>query len=446
VRVRVSTTQPCVDRAALAGMLQNSGIRAVPDDDVAPAIVVEVRGTTQNLTVSVHGAGHEATTTLAWTRCEAASDVVAAFIVSALAPAPEPALPPPPRLEAAAVEKAVLDDLARRGVQPALIGRRVAIRRDASGTFFLQVSATEFPECSRTVALGSFEELSPMLVNALIDTITALFPLDQYCVAPLEPDPPRLRGVRMAVDTVDSRARATTQLGIGEMMAGGALLTLLAANHSPNIHLSYALPRDAFLSSASIVALGGGAASLFSDDDVKPAVVGITGFAAMGALFTGATLYDDGNAPGYTFASLAAGGYTTAAMIAVNAALRRPPISRLRAARGELQSSSGDGTVTQAERDIANLATPIPSVVTYAPLMIGGVIAGVPALASGFGDGDRNAVAGVGLGVALIGGIGMFLPEIQNQYRSFLEKADIVEASFGPGPGDRGGFSISGRF
>jgi hypothetical protein len=446
VIVRTSSTRTCVATSELGEMLRRAGVRSVAERAQAQgAVEVDVNGPPEHLTVVVRGEGHDTNTTLAPTTCATATDVVAAFVVSMLTPV----FWPPTRqdLTAAELERDVKDELARRGIQLASIGRRLRIRRDDPSTFYLELDVTDAPDCKRTVPLGTFGETSPLRTAALADVAKKTLAEQDDCIArPPEPSP-RLRALREAVHEVDKRAELTNWMGGLELATGAGLLLFLAGLDAPNVHLSYSTTRDAFVTSSGVLLLGGGAATLLVDDDLKIAVGGSTVFAGIGSLFTGAAIENKGDAPDYSFAALAAAGYSTSALIALNGALHRPPIRRIRALRAELEARRpSDRAIAEAERAVESLSNPIPPTVMFAPLLLGGTVAVLPAAVGGFENKDRTVVAVFGATLIVDGIMGMLTPNIGDRYRWIRDQSGIVGATLGVGPGDRGGLSLSGRF
>lgn len=456
VVVHAPARPTCVVTDELAEMLRRSGIRSVTGGAPAEAATeIEVQGTPERLTVSVRGVDRDATTNLPATKCATATDAVAAFVVSMLVPVA--AATPTARSDEKALDEKTLEDtvkreLAGRGIQLVTIGRRLRIRRDDSGTFFVTLEVIDAPDCSRTTPLGAFEVISPLRVAAVADLATETLNAQEDCIAGPPGAGPKLYALREAVRLTDLRAKLMSVTGGLELASGAILFGFLAdpeepAPESPPFRVSYSNSRDAFLTSASIVAMGGGAASFFVSDDVKPAVVGVTGFAALGALFTAATLENEYDKTDYAFAALSAANYSTAALLAANAILHRPPIARVRAFRHELDGPRPRGAaIARAERDVARLSTPIPGAVTAAPLVAGSIIAMLPALLTGFEDRDCNAVAGAGLAFFVPGMFAVLSPDTYTRYRQTLSEVGIRDFALGFGPGNRGGLSLSGRF
>src|SRR5262245_26038469 len=86
----------CIAKSELVDALTRSGVVvAAADSPPADAVHLDVRGPPESLVARLHGRGHDATTTLPAATCETSADVVAAFVVSALSPAPVRELPRP---------------------------------------------------------------------------------------------------------------------------------------------------------------------------------------------------------------------------------------------------------------------------------------------------------------------------------------------------------------
>jgi len=118
--------------------------------------------------------------------------------------------------------------------------------------------------------------------------------------------------------------------------------------------------------SASVAVLGG-SASFFVPDDYRRAVIGVSGLAAFGAFSTGLTLYGEHSVPTYSTAALAAGSYSSAALLGLNAIIRTPQISRLRAARRRLREpgASSDEVRSRVEADLAQSEPPLSPLLLF---------------------------------------------------------------------------------
>lgn len=450
VDIDVAPAATCVVVEKVAEALRRSGVRARMHDAASEldALHVTVSGTGESFVVTIRGGGRDVSETMANVPCAAATDMVAAFLISTLAPPVRDVEPPPNTtqrpVDADELRRAIGDTLARRGVQLAVIGATLDIGRDASRTWFVRVGWTGYRLCSKTIALGDFDELSSVRIDQVTDVVGEMLRNHPGCGE--RDNPEQVPVLRKTLYRIDSAQKLWPWVAAGEGVAGTLLIVGLVAGHHPNVTLGYSTAQDAWATTAGVLAVGGAVGSFFVGDDYQSSVIGVSALGALGSLWLVHDVHD-GNVPAYQTGALAAGGFATAALIGVNAILRRPPVSRLRAAYTELGTSSvSSARVAAIERDLEKLQSPLAPWIVWSPLMLGGVVATIPAFASGFENDNRNLFAGIGAVYLCLGIAGALSPNLARNYREDLEKSGLVDVSVGPGPGDRGGVSLSGRF
>jgi len=453
LRLPTFDAQSCISEPEVRAALLKAGVvlASSSTEDAPGTTRLQVAGSPEHLSVELRGPEDRVgTTLLPPATCATATDVLVAFLVSTLAPVP--ALPPPTAspeppspapLDAATLLAAVRAELAHRGIQLVIERVTLSVERDGSGTWFARVSRADPPSVMQTIALGNFDDPSPPRIDSVTDAI-ALAIGRMRALEPVRPasEDPLQRALARNDDSL-----SLTLLGAGELVVGTSVLLFLAGAHPPNPSLAFAGAQDAFLGASAGLAMLGGGASFFVSDDYRRAVIGVSSFAALGCFATAVTLDGEPSVPAYSTAAIAAGSYSTAALLGVNALLRRPPISRLRAAQRELRQRSATPEETlQIEADLAKTEPVLPAWLSYFPLMAGGVVSMMPAFSDGFSNELRNSDALVGAGLVAIGAVGAFLPSNYTRYQRELRRAAVSELSFGPAPGALYGISISGRF
>ena len=463
LQIAAFDAQSCVSEPEVRAALEQAGLvlgspspspSPSPADAEAASTQIQIQGTPEHLSIVLRTAERVVSTSLPPATCATATDVVAAFLVSALAPVPLapplPAPPPgPPPLQAETLLEAVRAELARRGTQLVLERVRLSIERDGSGTWFARISGADQPSVTRTIVLGNFDELSAPRIATVTDGIAlAVREVSALQRAPAVPPPSEL-ALRHALDRVERDSSVSTWLGVGEVALGSSLLLLLLGGTAqPNAHLGFDTGGDAFMTASASVAVLGGSASFFVPDDYRRAVIGVSGLAAFGAFSTGLTLYGEHSVPTYSTAALAAGSYSSAALLGLNAIIRTPQISRLRAARRRLREpgASSDEVRSRVEADLAQSEPPLSPLLSYFPLIAGGVVAMLPSFADGFSNDERVVVAAGGAISCAIGLSGALLPSNYSRYQRELRELGVSDISFGVLPGARYGISLSGRF
>ncbi len=434
----------CVSEEELRKALERAGL-GVAGSSSPPSerVALRVEGTPEELTVVVRRAGVESSERLAKATCETATDAVAALVVSAVAPAPvvDASTNAPPPLDEAAVEKAVGDELARRGVSLAMLGLRLHVERDASGTWFARIESRAVATCHETLPIGRFELFSMPRTRSIADLVLPVVERQRAC-SPVSPrDDFRRFALDRALDEVEARTYTMSVVAGFEILTGGLMLTGLAAIDSPNVGLGFSTRLDALATVSSGLHVVGGATALLVHEDYRSPVVESTFIAGTGG-FTTAVLLTSSKGPTYAYASALAGPLGTSTLIALGAALRRPPVERLRRARTTLREDGFVQNIDETERDLLALPGPFPRIVTYAPLIVGGLVTAYPGTIHGFDDDDELPLVGVGYAYVAIGTLLAVFPNPTQRYQSSVT---IVELWLAPGPGDFG-LSVEGTF
>ncbi|HEY0464582.1 MAG TPA: hypothetical protein VGC79_10250 [Polyangiaceae bacterium] len=439
--------QSCVSEPEVRAALLQAGLKFASDSAAqGPGSTrIEVAGTPEHLSVQLQTADHADSTLMPPATCATATDVVVAFLVSTLAPAPSSPIPTPtlvvPSLDTATLSEAVRAELARRGIQLALERVRLSVERDGSGTWFARVSGADQPNVAHTIALGNFDEPSAPRIDTVTDVVARVvrevsaLQRAQAAVSPAQ------AALNHALDRVERDSSTTTWLGVAEIALGSSMLLLLLGD-SPNDHAT-----DAMLAVGGSVAVFGGSASFLISADYRRTVVGASSLAAFGALATAFTVSRERTVPAYSTAALAAGSYSSAALLGLNVILRRPPLARLRAARRMLhERAASEDDVRQIDADLAQSVPALPAWLSYSPLIAGGLVATLPAFADGFATDLRNGVAAGGAISCAIGLAGVLLPSNYARYQDELRQSGVTDLAFGVLPGARYGISLSGRF
>lgn len=434
--------QSCVSEPEVRAALQQAGV-LIAAAGGAGTTRVEVVGTPEQLSVQLRGSERAGSTLLPPATCATATDVVAAFLVSTLAPASPTPTPPAPALDAATLTARVHAELARRNIQLALEHVTLSLERDGSGTWFARIARAEDASVNQTIALGNFDDPSAPRITIVTDTIAHA--VRRLSAVRHEPDPQQL-ALSRALERVDGNLPVTA-LGIGEVALGTSVLIFLAGGRAPNLHFSFGTAEDAFVSASASVAVLGGGASFFVPEDYRRAVIGVSGYAAIGGIYSALTLSAEHEVPAYSTAAVAAGSYGTAALLGLNAFLRLPPIGRLRAARAKLRGRAATpNEIREVEADLAATEPALPAWLTYLPLIAGGLVSTLPAIADGFSNDERRSVA---IGGGVLAGIGLveaLSPSNYSRYQRERGPAGVTDLAFGVLPGARPGISLSGRF
>jgi hypothetical protein len=443
--------ETCVSEAELGASLRRSGL-TVGENGSAPGaqVSVDVAGTPGELTVVVRRAGAESSERLAPATCETATDAVAAFVVSAVAPAPvvpvePPATKPEEKLDVRAFERAVRDELFEREIRYQKRGITLTFSQDALRRYLVRIDKSHSPECTRTVVLGAVGELSDRELERITRRVVDAIRQAERCLPGTWQERARLRYLGDALDTVD-RNQSYGLVSSGLLLATGSTwLIVLAVKDGSDWELGFSTRKSAFATSAGVFATAGGAAGLSLPEDYRQAAILSTAAASNGAFWAWLTEGEDAPQNRYAATAFFAGGMTTAGLITLNAALQRPRVGRLLVAHHEFKRRFPSSARTrEVERDLRTLDPPIPNWVAHSPMIAAGIVGFVPGIVNGF-DQYTSAPALGGLFV-LAGGLRGFVPTPWDSYESDLEKAGLRELSLGPGPEGSVGLTFSGKF
>lgn len=194
-------TRSCVRPEELSRSIASAGrLKARPaerGDFTKGEIELHVAGTPAALTVTLGGLQQPVTQTLSATSCEAASDVISAFVDSVVAPQTK-VLPPsaaPRRAAPTAVEaqREVARTLEQQGMQLASLGLRLSFSVNADGEWFLELSSNK-ARCTVSRFVGGLPELTAPRVERLALLTRQLIQERPKC---LELYPPRTLDTRV---------------------------------------------------------------------------------------------------------------------------------------------------------------------------------------------------------------------------------------------------------
>lgn len=258
--------------------------------------------------------------------------------------------------------------------------------------------------------------------------------------------PDRVEYLRSAVTSADLHESRT--LGPTTLIVLGSvgLVTFGVFAALPPFHTGEVIA----LGSSGFV-VGGGVFAALSDEDYRKPIANATLLSGLGGLAIASATVPSRFMQESGSVAIAAGSFSSAALVTIGAAAHRRPVSRLRQDREELETNVelaplSAGEVRRIEQDLREMDPVIPDWITYAPLLVGGAVACVPAIAHGFSDAAENGGAGFGALTMLIGGVSMVHVSYYDRYRTALHDAGVSDVALGPGPGNLGGLSISGRF
>ncbi len=442
----------CVSEAELGASLRRSGL-TVAENGAAPGeqVSVNVAGTPPELTVVVRRAGAESSEKLAPATCETATDVVAAFVVSAVAPAPVvpvglPATKPEETLDVHDFERAVREELFEREIRYQKRVITLTFSRDAWRRFVVRVGKSRSPECTRSVVLGPVEELSDRVLDRITPRIVDAIRQAERCLPGTWQERARWRYLSDELDAID-RSQSYALIGSGLFLAAGSawLIGLAVADEGGDYELGFETRKSAFATTAGVVATAGGATGLLLPEDYRRTASLSTAAATNGAFWAWITEGEDAPQSQYAATAFFAGGLSTAGLLTLNATLQRPRVGRLLVAQNEFKRRfPSSARIRDVERDLRTLDPPIPNWVAYSPMLVAGTIGFVPGIVHGF-DQETSGAAISGVFV-LLGGLRGFVPTPWDNYESDLERLGLRELSLGPGPGNRAGLTLSGKF
>ncbi|HEX6766545.1 MAG TPA: hypothetical protein VF103_13725, partial [Polyangiaceae bacterium] len=362
----------CVSEEELERALERAGLAvASPGSPPGERVAVRIEGTPGELTVLVRRAGVESSERLAPATCETATDAVAAFVVSAVAPAPivpvePPASAPHDKLDVRAFERAVQGELEQREVNYRKRGITLTFSEDASRRFLVRLDKSNSPECSRSVALGAFDELSDRELGIVTRRVVGAIQTAERCLPGTWQERARWRYLSDELDSVD-RGQSNGMIGSGLFLAAGSTwLIVLAVKDGSDWELGFETRKSAYATTAGVVLTAGGAAGLLLPEDYRQAAVQSTAVASNGAFWAWVTEGEDAPQNRYAATAFFAGGMTTAGLITLNAALQRPRVGRLLVAQHEFKRRfPASARVRDVESDLRTLDPPIPNWVAY---------------------------------------------------------------------------------
>jgi hypothetical protein len=449
----------CVSEQDLAAALSRAGLGVRTDPSAGERVRVAVSGTPAVLVVTLRRDGSETVEHLAPATCETATDVVAAFVTSTLAPAPVVSVPDQRRVPLAALEKALGDELARRRIQFAKLGVSFALERDGSGPeISAELVANHARDCDRNLSLGPIRELSGAAVAGAADAVERALAAQKRCIeqvhraaaatakaeaARIVPgrEPARKRALRDALDEADTSA--DVDLGFAILATSLGLAWFAIDGLGSERSLGFSNPKEALLTVSAATLTVGGSVSIAAPEDYRRSAVLATIYAGIG-FYWGGTLWNE--VPRGTAIAPVLGHLMTAELLVADAALRRRPLSRVRRARDEMERSwPSRERVVAVERDLEGLETTIPRWVIFTPVMVGGVVTAISPLLGESNPKDTASPILIGLQSWALGLAGAAAPSIHDGYTKDLRKAGLEELSFGPGPGDLG-LSVLGKF
>ncbi|HEX5098282.1 MAG TPA: hypothetical protein VFV94_02230, partial [Polyangiaceae bacterium] len=290
----------CVDARELLQALARAGIRAETRATAEPAAraAVAIDGAPQALTVIVRRKGERVIEHLAPATCDTATDAVAAFLASALAP--PPGMPAAVALDE--LEGAIGEELARRGVQLAMLGVRLKLSRDADGNVIAHVAHVHSPGCSEAIGLGVIDTLSAETLSVAGEVLHDALVPGQFCPPPVVTapvpapapvrthlaEPARVRALRAAFERVP---RAEPNAVLGAIYAtNGVLIAALALDPSPPPDdgaggvVPAAPGKRTLLAGGTGILIGGGLGTVMLKGDQSDSFARATLFAGYGLL------------------------------------------------------------------------------------------------------------------------------------------------------------------
>jgi hypothetical protein len=270
------------------------------------------------------------------------------------------------------IERRVGEALAQRRLLLAMNDLRMQFARDASGTWFLQVTNLR-SGCQASDPVGSFEVLSDERVRALSFAVESLIER-AHCgalaaeVTPLPPTAPKLGSwVRPA----------------GALYAGGsaAMLLVMATEDAPNLSLAFEQAPSAALSAAFIGGFAGGTATLFVPDSAARPMLELTLFSSTALQALAVGLSPETGIQPFGELAVASGYALSSALVGVDWALSSPS-AMLDAPRG----ASADDVPRRA----------ISPWLVYAPAMLGAMVSLSRAFDPDMAADDRELAMGLG--------------------------------------------------
>jgi hypothetical protein len=339
-------------------------------------------------------------------------EIVAAELAKPVVPAADTAAPV---LTAHEVWSAVGIELVKQHVLLAMLDLRVELVRDASRTWFLQLTNTR-TSCHASRAVGNFDVLSDARVRTLAYEVTSLIASSRCGVLPT-PEP--------------ALARPTPRLQPWVRWAGASyaatsaalLLAISQTVKQPNLSLSFTHAPSAFISTGFMLGIAGGGATLFvPDHDARPLLeLTVASSTALQALAVAQV--PERGVPAFGEYAVASGYALTSVLVGVDWAL---------SSRQSMLSAPAWAT----ERDVPQRA--ISPYVVYGPAVLGSLVSLSRAFAPGMGSDDRELTLGLGSYALLPAVAGLVLGIADSRRRIEPESSEPWIAG-----GPRGSFGLS---
>ena len=447
----------CVDARELLQALARTGIRAETHATAEPAAraSVTIDGTAQALVVTVRRQGERVIENLPPATCDTATDVVAAFLASALAP--PPGMPLPVALDE--LEAAIGAELAKRGVQLAMLGVRLKLARDPEGNVVAHAEHVHSPGCSEAIGLGVIDTLTEEAVSvageALHDALVPGHPCPPP-VADTKPPPPvvrtdlaepaRVQALRAAFDRVP-RPHPNAGLGTANAISGFVMAAVvLDPTPPPDDRMGVAVPaapgQRTLLAAGTGILMGGGIGMVMLKGDRSENLGRASMFAGYGLLSLSSFF------GGSRFAQQASGtGMLLSSGLAALNIARPLPLTRLSADREAVNEPNLTRTrAAQIEGDLRRAEPFLRDWVVIGPAIAGNTLAAVQSLATG-DEPSFLLVVNVTF-TATFGFVSVVDAAMGTTWHSYeraLRKVGLAEMSLGPGPSPLG-LSLSGRF
>jgi len=463
----------CVDRAELSQALAHAGIhdeRLTQTDEPTresvvrgahaaetspPPVVVAIDGAPDALRVTLRRGATDATERLAPATCDTATDVVAAFLSSAVGPPPAPRAP----VALAELEHALGSALAERKLQLALLDVRMTLARDHWGNVSAHLEHLGAPGCSEDIALGVIDAVTHATVRAASDVLESALTAKNPCLAPrpVSPTPPpprpanlaeleRVHALRNALDRVP-RTEIGSALGTLSVVNGITFALLVEQpEFAGDQHAESAGEREArsraLRAYGAGLLIGGGVGVFALPADRRIDFYAATNLAGYG-LLTAGSLFG-----GSEFArkTTAVGFLTSAALASLNF-MHPTPLTRLSAERNEVaRSGLTKRRAAEIERDLEHADPLVPPWLVLTPVVVGTSLAAIHTFASEPTDSpllivDVAAALAFGTVIAVDAAQG----SIWGSYERALDKVGLEELALAPGPGPLG-VSLVGRF
>jgi hypothetical protein len=452
--VRTGQEPPCLDLADLARRIQHATGADVRVGAAPPAssrdTVVVTTGTTQRLVVTLQVGGSNHAEVLRATSCDAATNVVAAFVISALAPPPAVRVTGPP-VPTEVLERDVADVLARRGIR--LTGSFLSFSDTPDGNRTATLRRTT-GRCTQTRSLGPVDAATASDTASASSVVSEMAEAQDLCVQS-EARADRAAALWTQMDAYLERRYVSKEVGLVLAGIGAIDLGLKATVLHPDAHA----PATWVAGGADAIAVVGGIATFLASDDDYDTILRATSFAAAGAYDI--ALYgftDSADASSATFHPLeAAGGLGllgTSALTMANAFIRRP-IGKIKIAAASRQIETPEQRLRlsaeqlgRLEADFRRTISPISPWLISSPAIAGGLASMTAfALDSRYSSAARVSGALGGGFACLLGLLYAFELDDRGSYASQLQaRHGGPTLAIAPAPGAAMGVALTGRF